>query len=199
MPWIPWRSTSSATRNASERLTLPTVSSRRSLGMMISVSTESFRFMIPLTALFMRTFPSKAKGFVTTPMVRMPISFAHSATIGAAPVPVPPPMPAVIKTRSAPLSASVIVSRLSSAALRPTSGSAPAPNPLVSFSPIWIFCPARERYSACLSVFTEMNSTPRRPYWIMRLTALFPAPPTPTTFSCANWPLSKSSSKPMGM
>ena len=88
---------------------------------------------------------------------------------------------------------------LSSAALRPTSGSAPAPNPLVTFSPICIFWFAWDRYSACLSVFTEMNSTPRMPYCIIRLTALLPAPPTPTTLSCARLPLSISSSRPIGI
>ena len=36
-------------------------------------------------------------GLVTTPTVKMPCSFAARAMIGAAPVPVPPPMPAVIK------------------------------------------------------------------------------------------------------
>src|SRR5919197_1692156 len=48
--------------------------------------------------------------------------------------------------------------------------------------------------SACASVFTEMTSTP--PSWssIMRLTALPPPPPTPTTFIRAVWmPLSSSS------
>ena len=51
--------------------------------------------------------------------------------IGAPPVPVPPPSPAVTKTMSAPLSASLISSRLSSAAVLPTSGFAPAPSPRV--------------------------------------------------------------------
>ena len=38
------------------------------------------------------------KGYVTTPTVRMPASLDMRATTGAAPVPVPPPMPAVMKT-----------------------------------------------------------------------------------------------------
>ena len=38
--------------------------------------------------------PSKVKGVVTMPTVRMPISFAMDATMGAAPLPVPPPIPA---------------------------------------------------------------------------------------------------------
>ena len=65
--------------------------------------------------------------------------FAISATTGAAPVPVPPPIPAVMNTILAPLIEAVISSLLSSAAFCPISGLAPAPNPLVSFSPIWIF------------------------------------------------------------
>ena len=52
-----------------------------------------------------------------TPTVSAPIScLAISAITGAAPVPGPPPSPAVTKTMSAPLSASLISSRLSLAA-----------------------------------------------------------------------------------
>jgi cell division protein FtsZ len=54
---------------------------------------------------------------------------------GAAPVPVPPPRPAVTKIMSAPSRASMILSESSRAALRPTSGLAPAPRPLVSLTP----------------------------------------------------------------
>ena len=42
--------------------------------------------------------PSKSNGLLTTPTVKIPISFAICATIGAAPVPVPPPIPAVMNT-----------------------------------------------------------------------------------------------------
>ena len=70
--------------------------------------------------------PSKSNGFVTTPTVSAPISFlAISAMTGAAPVPVPPPSPAVTNTMSAPLSASLMSSRDSAAAPKPTSGLAP--------------------------------------------------------------------------
>ena len=75
-------------------------------------------------------------GFVTTPIVKIPISFAKPATIGAAPVPVPPPIPHVTNTISAPLKTSDISVLLSSADCAPISGFAPAPNPLVIFSPI---------------------------------------------------------------
>ena len=60
--------------------------------------------------------------------------------IGAAPVPVPPPIPAVMKTIcvSAP-KIFLISSMFSMAALRPTSGKAPAPLPLVRLAPKVIF------------------------------------------------------------
>ena len=91
---------------------------------------------MPFSAAARRRLPSNAKGLVTTPTVNAPTSLAHSATIGAAPVPVPPPIPAVINTISAPDIASVISSLLSSAAFFPISGFAPAPSPFVSLSPI---------------------------------------------------------------
>ena len=70
--------------------------------------------------------PSKSNGRVTTPTVSAPISFfAISAITGAAPVPVPPPSPAVTNTMSAPFSASLMSSRDSAAAPKPTSGLAP--------------------------------------------------------------------------
>ena len=50
---------------------------------------------------------------------------------GAAPVPVPPPSPAVTNTMSAPLRASLMSSRDSAAAPCPICGFAPAPRPLV--------------------------------------------------------------------
>ena len=80
------------------------------------VSTFFLRFSIPASALFMRVLASKRKGFVTTPTVRMPISFAIPATTGEAPVPVPPPIPQVTNTMSAPCIACLSSSELSSAA-----------------------------------------------------------------------------------
>ena len=90
-------------------------------------STLSFRFWMPVSACTERRRPSKEKGRVTTPMVSAPPARAISATTGAAPVPVPPPLPAVMNTMSAPLRASSISTRCSSAAWRPISGSLPAP------------------------------------------------------------------------
>ncbi len=149
------------------------------------MSTCSFNFSIPESAFVMRFFASKPKGFVTTPTVRIPISFAIAATIGAAPVPVPPPIPQVTNTMSAPLMASLISSELSSAAFSPTSGFAPAPSPLVSFSPICKHVGALQSFNACLSVLAPINSTPVIASSIIRFTALFPAPPTPTTIILA--------------
>ena len=100
---------------------------------------------------------------------------------GDAPVPVPPPIPHVTNTISAFFSLFVISSIFSSAAFSPTSGFAPAPSPFVSFSPICIMLPALQLTKACLSVLTPINSTPSTFSSIILFTALFPAPPTPTT------------------
>ena len=186
MPWTPWRRTSSAILKAfsTEVLSLETVS-RRSFGMTISVSTFSFRVLMPESACTARRLPSKPKGRVTTPMVRAPRLLAMAAMTGAAPVPVPPPLPAVMNTMSAPLSTSSISSVCASAAALPTSGSLPAPRPRVSSRPMSSFTSASLMSSACASVLTAMNSTPLRPASIMRLTALTPPPPTPTTLITA--------------
>src|SRR5439155_4121985 len=69
----------------------------------------------------------------------------------------------------------------SSAALRPTSGLAPAPRPLVSFAPSCSFTGACESFSAWRSVLAVMNSTPSSLARIIRFTALQPPPPTPMT------------------
>jgi hypothetical protein len=136
---------------------------------------------MPRSACIMRRLPSNANGRVTTATVSAPISLASDAITGAAPVPVPPPSPAVTKTMSAPSSASMILSESSSAARRPTSGFAPAPSPLVSFTPSCSLIGAFDICSACTSVLAVMNSTPTTPAAIMRFTALLPPPPTPIT------------------
>ena len=109
MPCTPCSSTSSAILNA---LSIDVCSSltwsRRSFGMMMIVSTLSFRFAMPWSACTERRRPSKPNGRVTTPMVSAPSCFAISATTGAPPVPVPPPLPAVMNTMSAPFSTSSI-------------------------------------------------------------------------------------------
>ncbi len=110
-----------------------------SLGIVITVSTTSLRALRPSSACCIRFLPSKPNGFVTTATVRAPNSLQIPAITGAAPVPVPPPKPAVIKTMWLSSTTFRIASVLSSAACLPLSGSDPAPSPSVSFSPIWIF------------------------------------------------------------
>ena len=153
--------------------------------MTMSVSHSLRSSVMPFSACVARRLPSKLKGRVTTPIVRAPSLRAMLATTGAPPVPVPPPSPAVTKTMSAPLRTSSISSRWSSAARRPTSGAAPAPRPRVSSRPTSSLTSASDISSACASVFTAMNSTPLRPTSIMRLTALTPPPPMPTTLITA--------------
>ena len=148
MPCTAWRRMSSATRKDSKNPASWATASSFSLGMTMVVSTESISSCRPRSACFMRRLPSNANGLVTTATVSAPISLAREAIIGAAPVPVPPPSPVVTKTMSAPSRASMILSASSSAALRPTSGLAPAPRPLVSLTPSWIFTSARATSAA---------------------------------------------------
>ncbi len=73
---------------------------------------------------------------VIIPTVRISNSLAILAMMGAAPVPVPPPIPAVIKTILVWVVNKVLISsKLSSAAKAPTSGFAPAPSPSVKEAP----------------------------------------------------------------
>ena len=70
----------------------------REMGILtVGVVTKPFHFE------GMRRWPSNWNGLVTTPTVRMPSSFATREITGDAPVPVPPPMPAVTNTICAPL------------------------------------------------------------------------------------------------
>ncbi len=141
---------------------------------------------MPSVAWRARWVPSNSNGRVTTPTVSAPISvLAISAITGAAPVPVPPPSPAVTNTMSAPFSASLMSSRDSAAAPEPTSGLAPAPRPWVDSWPMLSLMSASHIASAWASVLAAMNSTPRSPASTMRLTALVPPPPTPTTLMTA--------------
>ncbi len=186
MPDTPCSSTSSAILKAPSTLvfSLDTVRSR-SLGITISVSTLSLSFWMPCSACTERRRPSKENGRVTTPMVSAPMPLAISAMTGAAPVPVPPPLPAVMNTMSVPFTISSISSRWASDAVRPTSGSLPAPSPRVVSLPMSSFMSASLMRSACASVLTATNSTPFRPASIIRLTALTPPPPTPMTLITA--------------
>ena len=182
IPWTPCRRTSSAIRKASSiEVDWSSTSSSRSFGTTMTVSQAARRAATPSSAARRRCVPSKRKGSVTMPTVSAPSSRAISATIGAAPDPVPPPSPAVTNTMSEPRSARLSASRASSAARRPTSGSAPEPRPSVMSRPMWIFVGASATWSAWMSVFTATNSTWWMPASIMRLSAFSPAPPTPTT------------------
>mmetsp|Transcript_33565 Transcript_33565/g.64280 ORF Transcript_33565/g.64280 Transcript_33565/m.64280 type:complete len:328 (-) Transcript_33565:293-1276(-) len=188
MPRTPWRRMSSAMLNASPTgVFLPTADSRRSLGMTMSVSTLLLRLLIASVACDTRRRPSKLNGVVTMPTVRIPMDLAMLAITGAAPLPVPPPIPAVTNTMSEPRTTASIASLLSSAARCPISGFPPAPRPRVSCAPI---CSCRsggmvDVASACASVFTIQNSTPSNCASIMRLTALEPPPPVPITLMVA--------------
>ena len=186
MPSTPWNSTWSAMRKASTiGIDGSATWSRRSFGTTISVSTAFFSSVIPRSAWVARLRPSKPNGRVTTPIVRAPSPRATSAMMGAPPVPVPPPSPAVMNTMSAPLRISSISSECSLAAPLPTSGSEPAPNPRVVSRPMSSLTSASDINSVCASVLTAMNSTPRRPASIIRFTAFTPPPPMPTTLMTA--------------
>ena len=101
MPWTPWRRTSSTTRKASRMLVFFwTTSLSRSLGIVMSASTWALSSSAAFSATSLRLLPSNANGLVTTPIVSAPPSLAICATTGAAPEPVPPPSPAVMKTMS---------------------------------------------------------------------------------------------------
>src|SRR6266702_7803509 len=120
MPCTPCLRTSSAMRNASSSVVLEEATwARRSFGMTISASTWLRRALMPSSAVSLRIRPSKPNGRVTTPMVSAPCSLACCATMAADPVPVPPPMPAVMNTMSGSLTPCDGSPRLSSAASRP--------------------------------------------------------------------------------
>mmetsp|Transcript_7145 Transcript_7145/g.20940 ORF Transcript_7145/g.20940 Transcript_7145/m.20940 type:complete len:303 (+) Transcript_7145:1448-2356(+) len=211
VPATLWRSTLSATRKASSAV-VPSGTRRSSRSLLtlgfgvrgagcglgfgvwlgvwlrVTVTTESAASTsrrCAISACTPRWPPSKRNGMVTTAMVSAPARRASRAMTGEAPEPVPPPMPAVTKTMSAPLTISRTAWRLSSAASRPVSGLPPAPRPRVSSSPIWSFLSALAPASDCASVLTAQYSTTSfsSPRWsrTMRSTALQPAPPTPMT------------------
>mmetsp|Transcript_13636 Transcript_13636/g.57320 ORF Transcript_13636/g.57320 Transcript_13636/m.57320 type:complete len:252 (-) Transcript_13636:498-1253(-) len=137
MPCTPCLNTSSANTNAScSGASSSTTSNRRSFGITIRVSTFWRRSATDSIAAACLLLPSNVNGSVTTPTVRLPASFESFATSGADPEPVPPPMPAVTKTRSAPFTACAMASRDSFAAASPISALPPAPSPRVTPLPI---------------------------------------------------------------
>mmetsp|Transcript_22897 Transcript_22897/g.54454 ORF Transcript_22897/g.54454 Transcript_22897/m.54454 type:complete len:313 (+) Transcript_22897:345-1283(+) len=187
MPTTPWRRMSSATQNASwSGVPSSTRSSSLSLETTIRMSTCCVSSSMASSACCMRRRPSKENGLVTIPTVSVPACLASSATTGAAPEPVPPPMPAVTKTMSTPRTSASISAEASMAAARPTAGTPPAPRPRAVFLPRVMVVSAREEESACMSVLHATysrkveRSTPG-PSWTMRLSVLPPPPPTPMT------------------
>mmetsp|Transcript_78666 Transcript_78666/g.190097 ORF Transcript_78666/g.190097 Transcript_78666/m.190097 type:complete len:299 (-) Transcript_78666:177-1073(-) len=187
MPVIPWRRISSAMENASCSGTPSgTMSSSLSLETTIRMSTCCVSSSMASSACCMRRRPSKENGLVTIPTVSVPACLASSATTGAAPEPVPPPMPAVTKTMSTPRTSASISAEASMAAARPTAGTPPAPRPRAVFLPSVMVVSAREEESACMSVLHATysrkveRSTPG-PSCTMRLSVLPPPPPTPMT------------------
>jgi hypothetical protein len=108
------------------------------------------------------------------------------ATTGAPPVPVPPPSPAVTNTMSAPLRTSSISSRWSSAALRPTSGSAPAPRPRVSsLTDVELDVGVAHQQRLRVGVDGDELDPAQADARSSRLTAFTPPPPMPTTLITA--------------
>mmetsp|Transcript_16760 Transcript_16760/g.28833 ORF Transcript_16760/g.28833 Transcript_16760/m.28833 type:complete len:285 (+) Transcript_16760:563-1417(+) len=184
MPTTPCLKISSATRNdASSGVFSGMISSSLLFETIMTVSTCSLNRSIASVACLILLRPSNAKGLVTMATVSAPLSLLTSATTGAAPLPVPPPIPEVMKQRSAPLTMALISSRDSSAARRPISGSPPAPSPRVTDEPMLrMEAPlALERPRAWASVLIAQNSTPPMRVSSIRSTALLPPPPTPST------------------
>ncbi len=84
----------SARANASSTpVSSPHSCSRMSLDSGMTASHVRRSAARPSSACFSRRPPSKLNGMVTKAMTSAPCSVATSATIGAAPLPVPPPMP----------------------------------------------------------------------------------------------------------
>ena len=125
-------------------------------------------------------------------MVSNPMLLATPATTGAAPVPVPPPMPAVTNTICVPsVKSCLISSRWLWAALRPSSGLPPAPR-----LPMGNFTGMGDLESDLLSVLHTAKLTSTMPSSYMLRTALQPPPPTPTTL-ISPWVLSSTGPKSM--
>ena len=129
---------------------------RFSLLMMRIASTCFFISSAPSSALRIFFCPSNIKGIVTIPMVSIPASLASLATTGLAPVPVPPPIPAVMNTISVLSSKRCLIFELySSAYCRPTSGIFPAPRP----GPRRILLGTGEVFRLCSSVLHNTKLT----------------------------------------
>ena len=107
IPSTACRSTSSHIANACLAVvSFPTAARSLSFGITTSASTALLKSSRPCSASRIRFCPSNENGFVTTPIVRAPISRAIFATTGPAPVHVPPPSPPATNTMSEFLRAS---------------------------------------------------------------------------------------------
>ena len=141
-------------------------------------STSLANLSTPSKALSTCRCNSKRNGIVTMATVSSPRDFASRAMIGEAPVPVPPPIPAVIKTIFVSSSKmSSIASKSPSASARPVSGSPPAPSP----GPSCRRSGTALLSSAFRSVLQTRKRTSWRPSQYMLATAFPPPPPTPIT------------------
>mmetsp|Transcript_24156 Transcript_24156/g.66933 ORF Transcript_24156/g.66933 Transcript_24156/m.66933 type:complete len:310 (+) Transcript_24156:357-1286(+) len=184
IPTTPCRRISSATRNAAVTgVSSGMISSSLLLLTIITVSTFFRKRSIASVACRILRLPSKANGLVTIATVNAPLSFAISATTGAAPDPVPPPMPEVMKHKSVPCIIAAMSAADSSAASSPIDGSPPAPSPRVTEEPMFnTFAPSALLLpKACASVLMAQYSTPPTAVSSIRSTALHPPPPTPKT------------------
>ncbi|MBQ2600243.1 hypothetical protein II582_02530 [bacterium] len=114
-----------------------------SFGITINVSTAHLIFANHSSAFNFLFLPSNSKGFVTTHIVKIHISFAMFATTGLAHVHVHPHIQTVMKTMSVSCSIFLISASLSSAAFLPISGLAPAHNPFVKFNQMFTFLSAK--------------------------------------------------------
>ncbi|MNV58660.1 hypothetical protein D3C71_1510470 [compost metagenome] len=94
------RTLSAVFRALSKVVPASAIRSRFWLGMTMTVSAVLSRLAKPYSAARMRRAPSKLNGRVTTPTVKIFFARHASAMTGAAPVPVPPPIPAVMKHMS---------------------------------------------------------------------------------------------------
>ncbi|MCL2148428.1 MAG: hypothetical protein FWH47_03710 [Methanomassiliicoccaceae archaeon] len=102
---------------------------------------------------------SKENGLIPITNVIMLLRAHISATTGAAPVPVPPPSPATMKTASCPLTASSILSSWILAHFLPSLASPLVPSPFVTALHMYTFLSAAVSSRAFLSVFMAMVST----------------------------------------
>jgi hypothetical protein len=101
IPWTPWRSTSSTTRKASRiEVFFWTTSLRRSFGMVMRVSTLSLQLLGRLLGDRACGGRPRRERLGHDADRERALLRAISAMTGAAPEPVPPPRPAVMKTMS---------------------------------------------------------------------------------------------------